>query len=584
MISLLVRLALVELTLLCFGLITATTKAYAQTPLASAKVFTRDLLTIQETFRFNLYLGKNLNGEDEMEVELFEMRKAIPDTKNIVLYGRDITGDGLMDIWFVPGENGDIRWVEGASKQEDAWDILPTVLIREKRLEQRSMWGVLWRSALGSFSFSIMRQQMFFRDIFFQQMNILDLEARVEFSRRAGVSPKVLMPYYQTISDNWNSITDSFSREMWLEGGLMVVDAGTPYILSKAVKKVEPLALWIASKIINTLGPKAAVLIMKVGLDEFMATIVGITVRYKEGAKMAARISAERMNRLTHGATGMIGRGAVGAAVWTAQKATAAGIRALAMENSLKRMVFANLERSWIPKLAGKFVRGGFEVTEGFAKGASSQVPYILQTQGLQVVAELLHRRADIMSGDPVVIKENVKGMTQNVGYMTLETTLQAGISTAMDNIPRRMALCGVLSFVNSTGFSFVMNGSPDPMRQGLDTRWEAVVGNLQTQFDVETLRVFKRASLRNPKLRFVGMAITLVDQFVGYSGYASVTTWVEKAQVKHRANLADKGARPQLVMVPIYSEQNSTEEFYATFGPGPGGPFPEPQEALLAN
>ena len=102
---------------------------------------------------------------------------------------------------------------------------------------------------------------------------------------------------------------------------------------------------------------------------------------------------------------------------------------------------------------------------------------------------------------------------------------------------------------LNSRALSILIKGESDLQRTALDTGWEVVIGNGQTQLDFWSMRMAaelaERAKL--PGLRLVGFAIVTIDQGTGYYLYNRVTTKYEENK--------DKKAKsePKVELRPIY-------------------------------
>ena len=79
-------------------------------------------------------------------------------------------------------------------------------------------------------------------------------------------------------------------------------------------------------------------------------------------------------------------------------------------------------------------------------------------------------------------------------------------------------------------------------------------IGNLQTQTDVAALKYFEKLATKqkNPKLKLVGYAIALVDQFSGYVAYSKASTAVSSpAPTKAKPD----DLKLQVKMIPILAE-----------------------------
>jgi hypothetical protein len=188
-------------------------------------------------------------------------------------------------------------------------------------------------------------------------------------------------------------------------------------------------------------------------------------------------------------------------------------------------------------------------VGQVYKRGLFDNWKYVAQTQFLQVLAEAYSRREMIYDPNPFVMAKNLftnKDFLQNLAYMSHETVLMAGIASGPGSLKRKYLITGAVSFVDSAAMNvFIRGGNVDPNRMYLDTGWEVVVGNLQTQVDFMALKYFDQLAVtkKNPKLRLLGYAVAMVDQFVGFTAYSKATDAVnEKSSV----------SKPSLALVPV--------------------------------
>ena len=109
-------------------------------------------------------------------------------------------------------------------------------------------------------------------------------------------------------------------------------------------------------------------------------------------------------------------------------------------------------------------------------------------------------------------------------------------------------------------GINLIVGGEPNPHRIALDTSWESIVGNVQTQIDMRAMQYFEGLSERsiNPKLRFAGYALAIVsNQGAGYYGYAEVTHLLDN-RLETNQQMVQNFSNPKLVLVPILTDANT--------------------------
>jgi hypothetical protein len=175
------------------------------------------------------------------------------------------------------------------------------------------------------------------------------------------------------------------------------------------------------------------------------------------------------------------------------------------------------------------------------AKGALVQWKYIAATQALELGVEVYERKDTLYSPNPYVFAKRIvtdRDLLEDIGFMTWDSTLATGVSQADPNVKRRMVVCGVLSLVNSEGMSFLVKKEPDKTRMAIDTSWEVVVGNIETQIDLKSLNYFEAMAEKsgNSKLKLLGYAVAFVDDTVGYWAYEKVTNRYERVKTKNAA------------------------------------------------
>lgn len=512
---------------------------------ALPKSYRRSIKTIQSgSLYFDINFQLSTSGTPEMVVSLIESRKGMSDTSIPVAYGRDVTGDNKMDIWLIPDEENGVNGLIRPSQQHDGWDVLPDILLRNANIEKRSTGRLLFNLLTTTLSFSLLRQEGFFKDLVQQQMDIIDLELRLELLKQKGIHPKHLVPFYQLASDGWSDVLKKIQREFAIDLGLAVVDGFTFVLIPKGVAKLGSAISSTQQKIFAKLSPKVTGLFQNISQKELPQHVSRLYNSFRRGVSQRAHISIEKFNKYTLNALPVAGHALTRFIHKSIAKQTQLTLRALNSHNVIEKAAWNTLSTSLL-----------------LANEGVIRLPYVAQTLGVQVVAELITRKEALTSGDPIIVKQNTKEMGQNMGYMSTETLMQASISSALSNVNKRMSICAVLSLNNSLGASLLLNGEPDAARQSLDTRWEVLVGNLQTQIDIEALKLFDQMATqsKNPKLKLVGYAVAIVDQFAGYILYSLATQKLSEAQ-KERGSNAQTLDKPQVVLLPILVESSDVD------------------------
>ncbi len=535
--------------------------AYCQSMSAGPSVTRKNLNILgRGNFFVNLHRGLNLNQEPEIAVELEENRKG-RDTKTIVLYGRDITGDDCPDIWFylktswqpIYGRdlNGDkivdfsIKWktselvmIERPSKRLDGWDVIPDILMFDLHVHKRPFSQLVLNGIFSTVFFTKVAHDSFMSKLMFEQMNVMDLEARAERLRKAGADSRVLSVYYETILRHWDEILANISSEAYKESLLGILDLGVLKYGGSVFKwvgsktgQVAPTAHAISRYVSESFSPTVAKSVSWLSKKDMSRSIMGLYNSFRRGIvrKATTRIAALNVKFKNILSPVMKPTGAIAAkaVAWSAAQETHIAIRSISARNMLE-------------KFAWKSASALFKTS----KAVGANLPYVLPTAGIQVAAELLARQKEIFYAPPAVVEEQYMQMGQNVSYMTLDSMTQATVISMMSDEVKRTTICGVFSFVNSLGFNLAMQGEPNPYRQSLDTHWE-IGGALQTQMDIQSIRYFDEMAFRsgNPKLKLVGYAFAFVSQMAGYAGYSVASKKVEALSEE-----------PRLAIIPLLS------------------------------
>ena len=193
-------------------------------------------------------------------------------------------------------------------------------------------------------------------------------------------------------------------------------------------------------------------------------------------------------------------------------------------------------------QFAGRVLNTVGSVLSVYKRGLVDEFRYTLLTQSIQVVAESISRKQN-----PIELFSN-KDFVQDFLFMTNETIIQSGISVGSGSLLKKSGVIAVISVVDSGSMNLLVKGVADPKRVALDTGWEAIIGNAQTNLiDLNIIQALRRRGeiTHNQKLVWVGYALASVDQFVGYLGYSKATV-----------TLNDYEKKQKLKLVPIYAAQ----------------------------
>jgi hypothetical protein len=276
----------------------------------------------------------------------------------------------------------------------------------------------------------------------------------------------------------------------------------------------------------------------RVAASQLGTYIAGLYERYLAG--YAARLGTA-FEKLKLARSGLLGKAMI---AHDAMKATEAAI-AERVSMSLKAM----RARGQVGQLAAAVL----ERVGGVAGNAWGKKWYIGRTQALQLFAEARDRKIPLFDSTPIVVGKRLKSdedLVHNMLYMTVETVLQSGIAAGEGSRTRRFAIAGAISFVDSNVMNLYVKHDLDFGRNVRDTGWEVIVGSTQTIIDIDALEYFENMAIRtsNSKLRLVGIAIGMADQYLGYIAYGKMT---QKYQAQEKA-------KPETRLFPIFAPQGS--------------------------
>ena len=488
------------------------------------------LQTARGSFQFTLRRTVNEHGEIELTVLHEELRSLFPALSVPVLYARDTDGDKKMDLWFLPTSDATIDALERKSSSTDGWDVASQLLEHELDIANRPIWTVLIHAAQSGLTFNGAMAYDFFAKITRTQMDLQDLDLRADRIRKANPRAKGLMETYALVGDGWRHLDERIANEgirnqvLATLGDMALAGAG-----AAAARGARLFFGWIGPRLIESEAGQLAL---------------------QAYERMASRISSTA-ERAAAKASSLLPGSARFARAALANTAARATFARLTIEAKVATQLSALEARGAVGRLAAR----GLKSSGNVLKQGLKQWPYVAQTTASQLVAEFISRKDTLWDPNPIVLARNVtsdRDLLQNLAYMTNETLLTSGATALGSNFKRRMAVCGVISFADSNVMNFAIKGGGDPGRIALDTGWEIVIGNSQTQVDMAALQLFEKLSVRNanPRLRLLGYAVALVDQLAGYFVYSQVTQRYERAHPVPREK--DK---PAIKLIPIMAE-----------------------------
>ena len=485
--------------------------------------------------RFRIRYGTNANGEFQTNVYFLENR-FFYDHELLVFYGRDLDGDHYPETWFV------------------RQDIFITQVIHHDRTDQ-SHASDQGQDAIEHLVKRVitLKKENYFRELFLQMGGLATstvstmLEAKEEFvqnevdltslqfiinDRKEHLNPSRPLPpdlerlqalveqgYSKNLDQLAQALGPNYNRNAIFE---TIVDVS----LIKIGELVCRGGTWIAKSLGNV--TKAAKI-----AESFEVFAERVKVKLGLGARTQVAIDEVGLRTIF----GLSYKGVM--------NETRAALKGIAAKNALAEKVFSSLDA----------------IGKTYYRGAFTQFKYLAQTQLLQIFAEAYDRRKEIYDPNPIIMTKKLfsnQDFLQDFAFMTHESMLQSGIASGPGSFRRRFAVAGVVSMFDSGAMNILVKGVADPRRIGVDTGWEMIIGNLQTQLDIASLSYFEKMAIKqnNPRLKLVGFAIALVDQFTGYVAYSRVSSSLPDPTP---VRLDPTQPKIQLKLVPILAEVDGT-------------------------
>ncbi|HAR43643.1 MAG TPA: hypothetical protein DCS07_13600 [Bdellovibrionales bacterium] len=472
-------------------------------------------------YRVTRYL--NEHGDREVAYEFdrnWLMRFLVGQRRSVLIVGRDLDGNDQYDAWFVMGRSGVSEVVDRVATESDGWDVVSGLLQKNHAaLANRLLLDVLF----SNLSFTGNTVDHFFETIDRNHIDLHDFELRTDRLVKLDKGSPAAMSNYRMISEEWEFLGEEIQKKQNSLWKWIALDVTVVRLSSYLVQWLDRLNIWT--------GGKLAMLQTSSG-------VVRVITEHMVGLSKKAQSAMKRVNA-------KLGKGNSRVHEIGARAALLKMTSAQRLDIAIRGMK----ERGKVGRLLGLAT----EKSLAFGASGLSNWKYITVTQAAQLAIEMNDKKESIFtSSNPLIITKNVvsnKDLVQNVWYMTNETFLMSAAWKTVKNPFKRFGFCAVLSLVDSVAMNYLVKGVTDQKRLALDTAWELTIGNMQTAIvDQKILSYFetRAANLHNPKLKLVGYAGTLLEQSIGYAGYAALT------------GSGKKEAAPTVRWIPIFAEQTT--------------------------
>ena len=458
-------------------------------------------------------------GEFEITVSLKDNWRVFKNSSQIILVGRSISGNRHIDLWFLPTKEAILKVVTNIPKNISNDNLKSAFWVLNKEMTIAERWFALVAlESIGESLSMAANHDLFFKEsIKRQQMDLLDLEYRMQkLKENSPKDPKIEIGI-RTILSGWKEIYDSIDTEN--SSSIWAYAAG------------DVAVLWFGGKIIAGLG----YIIGKVGNVFIEKYALSQNQLYQQLLRLINNLKLKINNKINR----ISSRYKIDLPEPINKIKQNFIITQLSIREQVVQFIKAQENKSIIAKALIKTFNEIIAVT----KSGFGQSKYVAMTQSMQIISEASARPEDLFDPNPIIMTKkliNDKEFIQNFTYMTNETFWMASIvSRYQSSFTKRVMLCGILAAIDSAFTNLVIKGNVDRGRVMLDSSWEIFVGNLQAQIDVPAIKYFEELAKKdlNPKLKFIGYAFALVDQGVGYFAYAKSSEYYTKKLASENDN-----------------------------------------------
>ncbi|MEA9357956.1 hypothetical protein SHI21_17120 [Bacteriovorax sp. PP10] len=488
------------------------------------------------TFKVALIEYKNQNDEMEVRIEASAIPRFASKINPLLGFGRDLDGNGKIDIWFLVTQNG-LDLVEKEGKDSKGRDVLGDILVEKYRstffMYVNAATTSIFSYLLMSFDASITSYEDYYRDW-------MDLEqVRLTFEKDqknlgSTYTRDQIAFQYELREIGLKEMNDRMARfEKATFWGYALADLG----------------LWVTGGIIFKWGAKILAKIGAVTSETAFATAVKDSFFgffEKQKAAVESRLVALK---------GKIPKPRT-------RKEIAAEMSAVTLtKETYKQAITSTIKAQQSKSRLHAALKKVLKIPKDVFLGAKSEWQYIALNSGVQILSEGVARYDDIYDANPAVMAENLltnPEVIENVGFMSADTILMTGVSKSLKTTKARFMASGAIALTNSSIMNFAIKDSADLTRVAFDTGWETIIGNGQVQLDLKALEYFEKMAQKkgNPKIKLVGYVIALVDMGVGYVTYSKATTKLDEYEAKKQAEKDKEKNEPKIMLVPVLAEQ----------------------------
>ncbi len=439
------------------------------------------------TESYRIRTARRMSGLRELEYVLTQERFLLPDTETPVLVARDLDGDEYPDAYFYRNEEGELETEEKASVRKDGWDEAQPLILSHLGHENRSLLTTAVEKTLTTLSLTADAYQQIRESLYREEIDLETLELLTDRLQElrphdsfVGLNRSVIAEGYQALAER--ALNEEVDR-LWLH---YKMDVG----ITLATGGVYKAATWALGGIGGALMTRYS--------------------QYFPAKKALGTVATPATQALT--------------------AAEASALARVAAAESVRVSLAGALARNKAVQVMSKTL----STVGTVAKAGASQWKYVVTTQAIQIAAEAMARGDAVLDPNPLIVAKNLATNTeflQNFLFMSNETFWLTALSTHIQNPGKRILACALFSLIDSNVMNYAVKGVVDPKRMALDSGWQMIIGNAQTQLDLAALSSTQAlaASRGNSKLKLLGYLVVIADQGAGFYGYSKAATALEE-------------------------------------------------------
>lgn len=528
--------------------------AFETVSLKASQITSNFIQTIQlnqdEFIHIHGVYSFNTQGEKQVHIYLKESHVLSFETEQLVIIGKDVDDDSLIDTWFFQNESGSVSFLQRTLSNDSDFQTMKEVFAGIFDSDGRWTISILMKYAFQNLTLTGSDEYQFWANYEKRQIELLDLEIRLDHLLKKFPNDATLNSFKKINADCWLALSDEFAKHKGTDRFKMVgADVGLY------------LAGGVVIKGVGIIGKFA---INKIGLDRTINYLSKMGEEHYQKLKMRVTntknyLSFQMPKNIDIKSTAGYGI-----------------LLRLAELPLLNRPAVILEDLVFKSRLTQGFVKNYQLLLQGL-KEVNATKGYISYITSIQLGAELFARGYVSFSDVPMILDSPVKGiediakkvgsdkdLLQNLAYMSVETANAAAISKVLElkgvSLAKRFIICGIASTIDSMLMAKVVKGEINPVRNASDTAWEVIIGNSQTLFDIWQWQKWKDfgKSIGVKQLKVVGVVITFAHQAAGYYYYSKWSDLLEEKFPTTKDGKEKNHSNDHLtpVLVPVLAPQ----------------------------